>query len=373
MNEKSPRIAIAHDYLTQKGGAERVVLALHRAFPNATIYTNLYDPEGTFPEFKYARIKTSPLNRIPQFRRDHRIALPFLAASSSLMNVDADIVITSSSGWAHGFRSSGATITYCHTPARWLYLTDEYLGRDAGLSKKLAIRVLAPFLRAWDQKAANEAGSYVANSTVVQQRILEVYGKSAPIIFPPHSVDTDGELLPVPRIRADIYGNYLLIVSRLLPYKNVDIAIRAARLAGRDIVVVGRGPEKTNLERKFGNEAVFLSDLTEAELRYVYAGASYLIAPSFEDFGITPLEAAAWGVPTIALKSGGYLDTVLEDKTGVFFEKPEPQQIAEAINKATRIDWERETLRKHAVRFNEQRFIREIEDQIDRLGGVSPR
>lgn len=204
MNEKKPSIAIAHDYLTQKGGAERVVLALHKAFPEASIYTNLYDPEGTFPEFKSATVKTSPLNHIPQFRRDHRVALPLLAPSSSLMKVDADTVITSSSGWAHGFRSSGTTITYCHTPARWLYLTDEYLGHDASLSKRLAIKLLAPLLRAWDQRAAKQAGRYIANSTVVQQRILEVYGKRAPIIFPPHSVDTEGELRQVPGIREGI-------------------------------------------------------------------------------------------------------------------------------------------------------------------------
>lgn len=158
-----------------------------------------------------------------------------------------------------------------------------------------------------------------------------------------------------------------------MPYKNVDIAIRAAKLAGRDIVVVGLGPEKASLQREFGNDAVFLSDLSEAELRYVYAGASYLIAPSFEDFGITPLEAAAWGVPTIALKSGGYLDTVIEEKTGIFFEKPEPQQIAQAINTATKTDWDHATIREHASKFNEQRFILEIKDQIDRLGGVNYR
>lgn len=370
---KDLRIAIAHDYLTQKGGAERVVLTLHKAFPNAPIYTNLYDPEGTFPEFKSAVVRTSPLNRIPLFRRDHRIALPLLALSSSLMKVDADIVITSTSGWAHGFRKSGSTITYCHTPARWLYLTDEYLGREAGLSKKMAIKLLAPLLRVWDQKAAKQAGRYIANSTVVQRRILEVYGKRAPIVFPPHSVEADGELRPVPGIREDIHGNYLLVVSRLMPYKNVDIAICAAKLAGRDIVVVGRGPERASLQREFGNDAVFLSDLSEAELRYVYAGASYLIAPSFEDFGITPLEAAAWGVPTIALKSGGYLDTVIEEKTGIFFEKPEPQQIAQAIDTATKTDWDQATIREHASKFNEQRFILEIKDQIDRLGGVNSR
>ena len=168
------RIAIAHDYLTQKGGAERVVLALHRMWPDAPIYTTFYDPEGTFPEFKDARIITSPLNRVGVLRRDPRRALPLLPVASSLMHVKEPVAVVSTSGWAHGFRYHGDTLVYCHTPARWVYLLEDYLGEEGQKSMKGRVaRVLRPWLRAWDRAAQRRRTRYVANSTVVKERIEE--------------------------------------------------------------------------------------------------------------------------------------------------------------------------------------------------------
>lgn len=149
------KIAIAHDYLTQRGGAERVVLAMSRAFPEAPIYTTLYDPDGTYPEFADADIRTSALNRIALFRRDHRRALPFLPAAVDSLRIDADVVLVSSSGWAHGFPTRGRRLVYCYSPARWVYLTDTYLGRPAGTSALgVALLGLRPMLRAWDRARA---------------------------------------------------------------------------------------------------------------------------------------------------------------------------------------------------------------------------
>ncbi|HEY5221573.1 MAG TPA: glycosyltransferase, partial [Microbacteriaceae bacterium] len=217
-----PVIAIAHDYLTQRGGAERVVLAMLRAFPNAKLYTTLYDPDGTFPEFRGADIIVSPLNRIGALRRNHRLALPLLAVASSRMHIPADVVIASSSGWAHGFRSSGRMIVYCHTPARWLYLNEEYLGGVTGPSLKRAVlSLLKPALARWDGRAAARADRYLANATEVRERIRRVYGREAPVIFPPHSVDTHGAQEAVPGLEEFASGSeYFLLVSRLLPYKN---------------------------------------------------------------------------------------------------------------------------------------------------------
>ena len=150
-----PRVAIAHDYLTQRGGAERVVLALHRAFPEATIHTTLYDPDGTYPEFRDARIETSPLNKVGRLRRSHRAALPFLAPASSRLRIDADVVVASSSGWAHGFAITGRRLVYCHAPARWLYQPVEYLGGPPYSSARgLALAAMRPFLLRWDRRAA---------------------------------------------------------------------------------------------------------------------------------------------------------------------------------------------------------------------------
>lgn len=364
----SPRIAIAHDYLTQRGGAERVALSLHRAFPEAKIYTTLYDPASTFPEFKSADIVTSPLNALRIFRKNHRLALPLLAVASSLVKIDADVVVASSSGWAHGFKTKGVKLTYCHTPARWLYLKNEYLGPDASLTKRIVLKVVSPWLKTWDQNAAKNSGPYVANSTVVQQRIRSIYGKNAPIIFPPHSVNVEAEVASVSEIGSELFGKYLLVVSRLMPYKNVGVAIDAATLSGLPIVVVGRGPEKLRLEKEAGDRAIFLSDLSEEELRYVYSGARFLIAPSYEDFGITPLEAAAWGIPTLALRSGGYLDTVVDGVTGLFFEKPTASDISQSIDVGLNMGWNRKEIRDRARLFAEDRFISEINDQLEKLG-----
>lgn len=362
----APRIAIAHDYLTQRGGAERVVLSMHKAFPEATIYTTLYDPEKTFPEFANANIVTSPLNAIPLFRRDHRLALPLLAPISSSFDVPADIVLTSSSGWAHGFAGSGRKIVYCHTPARWLYLRDHYLGDGNRSSpQSIALNFLAPFLKKWDQKHAQDLrNKYLANSTVVQQRIESTYGIHAPIIFPPHSLDTGGVQESVPELSQLVRGEYLLVVARLMKYKNVDKIIEATSALGVPLVIVGSGPEKSALESMAGETTVLLSDLTDAQLRSVYSGAKALIAASHEDFGITPLEAASWGIPTVALRKGGYLDTIVENETGLFFDEPQPNQIAEAIQGMFAREWDSSTIRSHADDFSEARFIDEIRDAV---------
>ncbi len=184
----APRLAIAHDYLTQRGGAERVVLALHRAFPEAPIYTTLYNPEGTFPEFEDATIITSPLNRVGLLRRYHRLALPLLPLTASCLKVPAHVAVVSTTGWAHGFKFTGEKLVYCHSPARWLYLRDQYLGDEKKNSViGVGLRVIDPLLRFWDQRAAARSEHYVANSTAIQERISRVYGKDVPIIFPPYS------------------------------------------------------------------------------------------------------------------------------------------------------------------------------------------
>lgn len=182
-------VAIAHDYLTQRGGAEKVVLALQRAFPESPIYTTLYQPDTTYPEFSASTIITSPLNRIPILRRSHRLALPFLAWAAGRTRVNAVHTIVSSSGWAHGFPTNGSKIVYCYSPARWLYQRDAYLGTSKLTPTGVALRLLAPFLKRWDRRAAKSATKYFAISTVVQRRIQETYGIESEVLPAPHSVD----------------------------------------------------------------------------------------------------------------------------------------------------------------------------------------
>ncbi len=357
---KRPRVAIAHDYLTQRGGAERVVLTLMKAFPEAAVHTTLYDPEGTYPEFAHADVRTSLLNRVGALRRDHRLALPLLAPAASRMRIDADVVVASSSGWAHGFDTTGRTVVYCHNPARWLYQTDEYLGVSAWRSP-LGPPVLAmrPFLKRWDRRQAAQVDVYLANSRVVQQRIATTYGRTAELLAPPHGMDPGAPQEPVPDL-ADWDPGYALVVSRLLPYKNVDAVIEAVRDTGRRLVVVGHGPEEARLRATLPDHVRVLGGLSDAQLRSVYAGAGVLVAASHEDFGLAPLEAAAFGVPTVALRGGGFLETVIEGETGLFFDRPEPEEIASTLAIWDHHDWDGDRLRARAEQFGEARFIDRI-------------
>lgn len=363
------RIAIAHDYLTQKGGAERVVLALHRMWPDAPIYTTFYDPEGTFPEFKDARIITSPLNRVGVLRKDPRRALPLLPLASSLLHVKEPVAVVSTSGWAHGFRYDGATLVYCHTPARWVYLLDDYLGEGGRNSIRGRIaRALRPGLRRWDRAAVRRRSRYVANSTVVKKRIEDVYGlEGVDLVFPPHSVSTDGPQEPIPGAERLAEDGFLLSVARLMPYKHVDVAIEAAARAERPLVVIGKGPEEARLRAMAGEDVVFGQDLTDAQLRWAYAHATALIAASHEDFGITPLEASAWGVPTVALRAGGYLDTIVEGINGVFVEEPTVDAVADGVDRALKARWDRDAMRAYAERFSEEEFGRRIRARVAEL------
>lgn len=363
---KRPEIAIAHDYLTQRGGAERVVLAMLRTFPEATIYTTLYHPEDTYEEFRSARIVTSPLNRVPLFRRDHRLALALLPHAASMLKIPADVVIVSSTGWAHGFHMPGRVFVYCHSPARWLYLTEQYLGRPAWQSPVgWGLTALKPYLRWWDGRAARRADRYVANSTVVKQRLKDVYGIEADVLHPPHNVDIRGERIPVPGIEGFVGGGgHFLIVSRLMPYKNVGEAIEAFRGLDERLLIIGAGPLADDLRQSRPENVEIVERLTDAQMRWAYSLCRAVIAPSYEDFGITPLEAGAWGKPTIALRGGGYLDTIVEGVTGNFIESPSAELIREAVASFDPSIWNAEAIQEHAEMFSEERFRKRLRREI---------
>lgn len=365
------RVAIAHDYLTQRGGAERVALSLLRAFPDAELYTTLYRPEGTFPEFREARIVTSWLNQVAAFRRDHRLALPLLAAAANSLRIEADVVVASSSGWAHGFPTSGAKLVYCHSPARYLYLSEQYLGGNRrglkGLSKALLLKALRRPLIAWDQKAARSADRYLCNSTVIQQRIRDTYGIEAHVLAPPHTMVATGAQTPVAELQDWADSGFYLVVSRLLPYKNVAAAIQAFEGLSERLVIVGRGPERDRLRSLASTNVRLVEGLSDAALRWCYAQANALLAPSFEDFGLTPLEAGAFGKPTLALGAGGYLDTVVPGRTGAFFPTPSPSDIRAAVSANRRRRWNREAIVSHVETFSEERFLKQLRREVARL------
>lgn len=358
-------IAIAHDYLTQRGGAEKVVLALHRAFPAAPVYTTLYEPGLTYPEFREVRVEASWLNRIRIFRRSHRLALPFLAWAASATRVPAEHTIVSSSGWAHGFRTKGTKIVYCYSPARWLYQTETYLGAGSISARKALLAVLAPFLKRWDKRQAQTATKYFAISTVVQQRILETYGIEAEVLPAPHSIDPSLPAEPVDLSTAHAEGPFYLCISRLLPYKNVDVVIEAFNALDLPLVVVGAGPEERRLIGMAGRNVSMVKDLTDGQIRWLYANCEAVVSASYEDFGLTPIEAAIFGKPSVVLRWGGFLDTIVEGRTGVYFDEPEKGAIMQGVLASREIDWNADDMRAHAETFGEQHFADRLKREID--------
>lgn len=351
-------VAVVHDYLTQRGGAERVVLSMLRTFPGAPVYTSLYAPDETFPGFRAFDVRPSPLNRIGVLRRSHRLALPLLAPVFSRMRVVADVAVCSSSGWAHGADVRGRKIVYCYAPARWLYQRERY---TRGLNaSRVSLALMRPALLRWDRRAAASADRYIVTSRAVRDAVRDAYGIDAEILAPPHGMDPMQPREPV----AGLEEGFLLSVSRLLPYKNVDVVVEAMRLLPRErLVVVGDGPERARLREAAPANVRFAGTVSDAQLRWLYASCAGAVSASFEDFGLVPLEAASFGRPTAALRFGGFLDTIDDGRTGVLFDRPLPDDVAGAVVALRGATWDEDALHSHAARFSEEAFgarLREI-------------
>lgn len=325
-------VVIAHDYLTQRGGAERVVLALVEAFPGARVVTSVYAADRTFPEFRNVEIDTLLPARL--FGRDARLAFPVLAPAFSHHTVrDADVVVCSSSGWAHGVSTTGRKVVYCHTPARWLYASEDYVAGHGRVVRGVAAAARAP-LRRWDKRAAASAAAYVANSTVVRDRIEHAYGLQAAIVHPPAVLDPAGDREPVTGAEAP----FLLTVSRPRGYKNLTVVKEAAATAGTPVFAVEGG-------------------IGDAQLRWLYANCRGLVAAAHEDFGLTPVEAMRFGKPVLALRAGGYLDSVAEGLTGSFFDRLDVPTLAAALTSFDEAAFDPGAIRRHAEQFSPERFV----------------
>lgn len=360
------RVAIVHDYLTQRGGAERVVLAMLRAFPGATLYTSLFAPESTFAEFSTADVRTLPINRIRVLRRSHRLAFPLLARSFSTFEVDADLALCSSSGWAHGVAARGEKIVYCHSPARWLYEPHRYFGRSGRSSGQLALAALRSELVRWDRAAAGTATRYLAASKNTRAKVFAAYGIDAEVVYPPPGLVPEGVAHPLDGIEP----GFFLCVARLLPYKNMAAVIDAFGGLGRRLVVVGTGPEEGRLRRLAQGNVRVLGAVHDAHLRWLYMNTAGVVSAAYDDYGLTPIEAASFGKPCVALRAEGLLETVREDETGVFFDAPEPEAIREALEGLDKRTFEPRALRAHADEFSEARFssrLRSIAREV--IGG----
>jgi glycosyltransferase involved in cell wall biosynthesis len=370
---------MVHDYLTQRGGAERVALLMAEALKGAPLFTSFYHPTGTFPEFSGVDVRPFSANRLGGLRRHHRLAMPMLAPLFSSLRIHADVVLCSSSGWAHGVQTDGRKIVYCYAPARWLYQTEAYLGvphapaiwasglvkHQAGL--KWALRAARPLLQNWDHRAAASAHRFLAVSKETASRIQRVYGVEAEVVSPPPTLRAGGPEFPVEGIEP----GYCLCTTRMLPYKNVGILVEAMQyLSGTRLVIVGDGPIRPFLEATAGPNVQFTGTVTDSQMRWLYRNCVGLVAASYEDYGLTPLEAATFGRPSAVLGCGGYLETVVNGETGIYFDSLAPNVVAGGIDEMVRTNFDTGAILTHSRQFEPETFksnILKIVDEESRL------
>jgi glycosyltransferase involved in cell wall biosynthesis len=341
------KLAIVHDYLSQRGGAERVVLELVRIFPGAPIFTSFYAPERTFRLFAEADVRTSPLQGRIDPERFRSAVLRYPRAFRSFDLSAFDTVIISSSAFAHHVLHPNGFV-YCHTPPRFLHDPTAY-------HRGVATRLLAPpvraFLRRSDRRAADRHRSYAANSESTARLVGDAYGRASTVIHPPlRTAHLPEEPVPSPaRPRA-------LVLSRLLPYKRVDVAIRACALAGIPLTVVGEGPEAAALRALAGRDVRFLDHVDDEALAGLFAEHSVVLVPGKEDFGIVPLEANYAGRPVVAQAAGGALETVVPSVTGLLVEGTDPGRWAAALRELHERDWPAAALRRTTEPFQPSAF-----------------
>lgn len=325
------RIALVHDWLNQIGGAENVLEELVTLFPGAPIYTSMYAPARMPALYGDWPIHTSFMQHLPGVATHHQLYLPLYPAAFARMDLsDYDLVLSNKSGFCHGVQTKGGTrkalhVCYCLTPTRFLWLYNQYREREqigGGLSAIL--RPVLSLLRHWDWQAAQQVDHFVAISTTVQQRIQNLYGRASVVIHPP--VDT-GYFTPTPNRAvantvqpAAAFDDYYLIVSRLIPYKRIDLAIQAFnRLPQEKLLIIGEGRDRAALEAQAGPNITFLGRQPRAEIRTMLRRCKAFLFPGLEDFGIAPVEAMSAGRPVIAYGGGGALDTVIPGVTGELF------------------------------------------------------
>jgi glycosyltransferase involved in cell wall biosynthesis len=349
-----PRVALVHDFLSQRGGAERVVLELAKAWPGAPLYTSIYDPEATFEGFKSIDVRTTAMQTTTDPARFRRAVLRYPRAFRALDLSAYDLIVVSSSAFAHHVQHP-RTLVYCHTPPRYLWSPDTYVGGAAG---RVIEPLLAP-LRAADRRAAHHVAAYAVNSRATADQVAKVYGRHSTIIHPPLATAhlTPSLSLPHGRKRA-------LVVSRLLPYKRVDLAIRACARAGVPLTVVGDGPMMAELQRSAPDSTTFLGRVTDAELSRLYVDHHLVLVPGAEDFGYVPLEAAWSGRPVVARAARGPLETVVRGVSGFLVDSTDEAQWADAVLDALGRAWDLQALRSCAVPYLSQAFHAAVQSWI---------
>ncbi|HEX4076854.1 MAG TPA: glycosyltransferase [Candidatus Acidoferrales bacterium] len=358
------RIAVVHDYFTQLGGAERVAEELYRMLPESALFATVALPNCMPAQLKSVAVRTSWMQSMPKIHKYYR--LYFLLYPLAVNSIDVsgyDLIVSSSSSYAKGVRTdyNSVHVCYCHTPMRWVWSYGGYSRRESfGRLQRTLLPVLIRGLKHWDEGASRQPDHFVANSKVVAERILKAYGRRAEVIHPP--IDTD-RFRPS-REREDYY----VLLSRLVSYKRIDLAVQACTELSRKLLVIGDGPHRARLEAMAGPSIKFLGRAADKDVEFHLSRCRALIFPGEEDFGMVPLEAGAAGRPTIAYRAGGAVETVVENSTGVFFDEQTPEHLCEAIERFEQMEWSSNAIRRHAENFSVEIFQDRFRSFLRRIG-----
>ena len=356
MKSSGRNVALLHYWLTNMRGGENVLEEFCRIWPEADIYTHAYASERISDTINSHRVNCTFINRLPHADTGCQKYLPLMPLALKRLDLSAyDLIISSESGPVKGINKprGSSHICYCHSPMRYLWdMYDEYY-RNAGVAGKIAMSLFKNPLRRYDLKSAETVDHFIANSHFVAERIKRIYRRDSTVIHPPVDVDffTQGNYAK---------GDYYLFAGQLIPYKRPDLAIAACERMNRKLIIAGDGSMRRELEKNSGRNVTFTGRLQREKLRELYAGAKALIFPGIEDFGIIPLEAQAAGTPVIALGEGGALETIIPDKTGMFFDRPEIECLCNAIEAFEAKTFSADYLAAHAGKFSTERFRAEM-------------
>lgn len=370
------KVALVHDFLNQYGGAERVLLALHEIFPKAPIYTMLYDSAKMRGKFKDADIRPSFLQKFSKFlKKRHKYMLPFMPTAPETFNLrDYDLVISSSGAWSKGIIVKPKTIhiCYCHSPMRFAWdWNEKYLNEQGlGSGRKIFARLLLNYVRTWDKAAADRPDFFIANSRSTQTRIEKYYRRESVVVYPPVGVGGDsGDKSDKGDGGKD--ESFFLIVSRLSPYKKVEIAIEAMSKLDLPLVVIGEGEAKyvKYLKSIAGTKTKFLGWKSDENVKKYFASCRAFLFPGEDDFGIAPVEAMSFGKPVIALRRGGATETVIEGETGEFFDEPMIEVLADTVRRfqENEKNYDSAKIRAQAEKFSKEKFVENILREIGKI------
>ncbi|HEX7586256.1 MAG TPA: glycosyltransferase [Patescibacteria group bacterium] len=371
---KNLKIALVHDFLTQYGGAERVLEVLAEMFPGAPIYTLLYDKENMRGKFRDKTIHTSFLQKFPRLLRKRvKYLLPLLPTAPETFDLrDFDLAITSSGAWSKGIvtRLNVVHISYIHSPMRFVWDSNEeyLLQQEKSRSINFFARLLSNYIRVWDRVAADRPDYLIANSKYTQRRIKKYYGRESTVIYPPVSLREQAHLQNVAGGSAVNGGNkYFLVVSRLSPYKKIEAVVEAFNKLELPLVVIGEGQQEKHLRSIARENVKILGWQPEEKIRQYYSGARAFIFAGVDDFGIAPVEAMAEGVPVLALRIGGALETVIEGKTGEFFNAAIPGVIVDGVRRLMENEkkYNKQDIINRAKEFSKERFKTELTEFIN--------